>query len=311
MEPGTVVPVGGVLARLRTEATEPPKAPSPAPTALPPTRSRRPSGCASRRSRGAWRGISRSISTGCTGRDRTGRSAWSTSSAPPTGPPASAPAGVARAIARLMSRAQREVPQYHVATDIDLSAATAWLADRNAARSLADRLLPAALLLAAASRAARQVPELNGFWETDGFRPSASGAPGRGDLTARRRPRRPGHPRRGPAGSGRADARPARPRASRSHRRAAGVGDGGSDDHGDEPRRPGRSHGVRRALPPAGGARRVRHRRRAPLGGPGHARRPSRRHRDASADHRATDGATGARFLRAVDRLLQAPEELA
>ena len=30
-----------------------------------------------------------------------------------------------------------------------------------------------------------------------------------------------------------------------------------------------------------------------------------------SADHRATDGATGARFLRVVDRLLQTPEELA
>ncbi|MFD0373753.1 2-oxo acid dehydrogenase subunit E2, partial [Streptomyces sp. NPDC127112] len=29
-----------------------------------------------------------------------------------------------------------------------------------------------------------------------------------------------------------------------------------------------------------------------------------------SADHRATDGATGARFLTALDRLLQHPEDL-
>jgi pyruvate dehydrogenase E2 component (dihydrolipoamide acetyltransferase) len=91
--------------------------------------------------------------------------------------PAAAPVdGVAsrrRAIAKLMSRSVREIPHYYVATRIPLDAAMSWLADHNASASLDDRLLPAALLLRAVTVAAVAVPELNGEWRDDAFHPTA------------------------------------------------------------------------------------------------------------------------------------------
>ena len=41
------------------------------------------------------------------------------------------------------------------------------------ARPVAERVLPAALLLKAVARGLREVPELNGFWVDDAFRPGA------------------------------------------------------------------------------------------------------------------------------------------
>jgi pyruvate dehydrogenase E2 component (dihydrolipoamide acetyltransferase) len=78
-----------------------------------------------------------------------------------------------QAIAKLMSRSVREIPHYYVAIRIPLDAAMSWLTDHNASASLDDRLLPAALLLRAVAIAAAEVPELNGEWRDDGFRPTA------------------------------------------------------------------------------------------------------------------------------------------
>jgi pyruvate dehydrogenase E2 component (dihydrolipoamide acetyltransferase) len=77
------------------------------------------------------------------------------------------------AIARLMSRSAREIPHYYVATRIQLGAAMRWLDEHNAAVSLADRVLPAALLLRAVALAAEAVPELNGEWLDDAFCPAS------------------------------------------------------------------------------------------------------------------------------------------
>jgi pyruvate dehydrogenase E2 component (dihydrolipoamide acetyltransferase) len=71
------------------------------------------------------------------------------------------------AIARSMARSNREIPHYHLATDIDFSRARAFLDARNASRPVTERLLPAALLLKATALAARAVPECNGFWVDD------------------------------------------------------------------------------------------------------------------------------------------------
>ncbi|HEX5366199.1 MAG TPA: dihydrolipoamide acetyltransferase family protein [Acidimicrobiales bacterium] len=93
---------------------------------------------------------------------------------PPTaGPaaPADRHAAMRHAIGELMARSKREIPHYYLATTIDLGAALAWLAEANASRPVAERLLPAALLLKATARAAREVPVVNGFWE-GGFRPA-------------------------------------------------------------------------------------------------------------------------------------------
>ena len=74
-----------------------------------------------------------------------------------------------RSIGELMARSKREIPHYYLATTVDLAAATAWLAAQNALRPVTQRLLPAALLLKATALAARDVPTLNGFWD-DGHR---------------------------------------------------------------------------------------------------------------------------------------------
>ncbi|MFI7317021.1 2-oxo acid dehydrogenase subunit E2 [Streptomyces venezuelae] len=72
-----------------------------------------------------------------------------------------------RAIADLMSRSKRDIPHYYLSTTIDLDAALRWMREHNRRSPVAERLIPAALLLKATARAARAVPELNGFW-TDG-----------------------------------------------------------------------------------------------------------------------------------------------
>ncbi|WP_240501782.1 2-oxo acid dehydrogenase subunit E2, partial [Streptomyces neyagawaensis] len=74
-----------------------------------------------------------------------------------------------RAIADLMTRANREIPHYYLSTTVDLAAATHWLHEHNRRVPLSERLLPAALLLKAAALAAREVPDLNGFWTDDHF----------------------------------------------------------------------------------------------------------------------------------------------
>jgi pyruvate dehydrogenase E2 component (dihydrolipoamide acetyltransferase) len=68
------------------------------------------------------------------------------------------------AMGNLMARSKREVPHYYLRSEIELSEPLARLRADNLARPVAERVLPAALLLQAAARAARDVPELNGFW---------------------------------------------------------------------------------------------------------------------------------------------------
>jgi pyruvate dehydrogenase E2 component (dihydrolipoamide acetyltransferase) len=83
-------------------------------------------------------------------------------------------AGMRAAIARAMARSKREIPHYYLAADIDFSRARSFLDERNATRSVTERLLPAVLLLKATALATRSVPELNGFWVDDELRESTS-----------------------------------------------------------------------------------------------------------------------------------------
>jgi pyruvate dehydrogenase E2 component (dihydrolipoyllysine-residue acetyltransferase) len=77
-----------------------------------------------------------------------------------------------QAIARLMARSKREIPHYYVSNTADMTAALSWLRDRNRELDVAQRILPAALLLKAAAVAARQVPQVNGYWMDDEFQPA-------------------------------------------------------------------------------------------------------------------------------------------
>jgi pyruvate dehydrogenase E2 component (dihydrolipoamide acetyltransferase) len=77
-----------------------------------------------------------------------------------------------RAIAAAMSRSKREIPHYYLAHSIDLEPALRWMEQRNAERSLAQRLLYGALLIKAVARALVAAPALNGLWRNDAFEPS-------------------------------------------------------------------------------------------------------------------------------------------
>ena len=76
-----------------------------------------------------------------------------------------------QAIAAAMSRSKREIPHYYLAETMDFSAAQAWLDEWNRDRLPQDRLLSAVLLLKATALALRDVPQLNGFYESGQFRP--------------------------------------------------------------------------------------------------------------------------------------------
>lgn len=68
------------------------------------------------------------------------------------------------AIARTMERSNREIPHYHLSLTVDLAPLDDWLANRNAGRTPHERALPAAAILRATAMAAASVSELNGEW---------------------------------------------------------------------------------------------------------------------------------------------------
>jgi pyruvate dehydrogenase E2 component (dihydrolipoamide acetyltransferase) len=77
-------------------------------------------------------------------------------------------------IAERMARSNREIPHYHLARDVDLAALDSWLVTRNADRPIAERVLPAALYIRAVALAAARHPELNGYWVDDEFEPGTA-----------------------------------------------------------------------------------------------------------------------------------------
>lgn len=92
--------------------------------------------------------------------------------------PASEPqdrvASLRRSVGSLMSRSKKSIPHYYLSTTLDLRAAVAWMEQVNLQRPVASRLVPSALLLKATALAARENPEVNGFFIDGDFRPSSS-----------------------------------------------------------------------------------------------------------------------------------------
>ncbi|MFI1518627.1 dihydrolipoamide acetyltransferase family protein [Kitasatospora cineracea] len=226
------------------------------------------------------------------------------------GKPADRAAAMRRAVGELMARSKREVPHYYLSTTVDLSTALAWLHDRNRGVPVAERLVPAALLFKAAALAAREVPELNGFWTSDGFVPAPAVHLGvavslrGGGLVAPAL-----HDAAGlPLADLMAHLRDLVARARAGRLRAAettdptltvtSLGEQGVEavfgvvyppqvallGLGKVVERPWAADGMLGVRPLVTAT--------------------------LSADHRASDGATGARYLSALDRLLQSPEEL-
>jgi pyruvate dehydrogenase E2 component (dihydrolipoamide acetyltransferase) len=78
-------------------------------------------------------------------------------------------ASMRSAIGALMARSKREIPHYYLESLIDLSGALERLAELNAQRPIAERILPAAVLLKCAALAAHEVPGMNGFYRDGVF----------------------------------------------------------------------------------------------------------------------------------------------
>lgn len=93
----------------------------------------------------------------------------------PVAPPAAEPdraTAMREAIGALMSRSKREIPHYHLALDIDLHHTQRWLTRRNEDLPLPQRVTAAGVLLAATARAAARHPDMNGHHVDGAFHPA-------------------------------------------------------------------------------------------------------------------------------------------
>jgi pyruvate dehydrogenase E2 component (dihydrolipoamide acetyltransferase) len=215
-----------------------------------------------------------------------------------------------QAIAAAMARSKREIPHYYLGTTIDMEAALTWLAEQNATRPVAERVLPAVLMLKAVALACRDLPAFNGFWVDEAFGPGPSVHLGvaislrtgglvapaihdvdRLDLDALMAALRD-LVRRARAGGLRSS------ELTDPTLTVTNLGDGGV------PTVYGVIYPPQVALVGFGSITE----RPWAAGGMLGARRPVEA--TLSADHRATDGHSGAAFLNAVDRHLQTPEQL-
>ena len=73
--------------------------------------------------------------------------------------------GIRLAVAAAMAKSNREIPHYYLESRIDMRNALAWLSEMNVKRSPKDRLLPVVLYIKAAALALKQCPELNAEWK--------------------------------------------------------------------------------------------------------------------------------------------------
>ena len=187
VEPGTEVPVGTVLAVLReagetaeqvraqvdalrtagSAATSPPAGPQPAPAAPAAAPGARVPASPAARKRAAELGVELDglAGTGAGG-------AITLADVEAAARPAPAPTrgeAMRQTIAAAMSRSKREIPHYYLAEDVPLARATAFVAERNASRSVTERLLLAPLLLQAVARALQGYPEFNGYFRDGAF----------------------------------------------------------------------------------------------------------------------------------------------
>lgn len=74
------------------------------------------------------------------------------------------------AIATAMSRSNQEIPHYYLETKIDMSASLAMLVKENNTRSVSERLLIAVFLIKAVAKAIEEVPDINAWW-VNGLQP--------------------------------------------------------------------------------------------------------------------------------------------
>ncbi|HYM33093.1 MAG TPA: dihydrolipoamide acetyltransferase family protein [Candidatus Cybelea sp.] len=190
--PGQKLPVGAVMAIIRSAGEAPavpPIAPAhaPPPQAVKPLRPAAPAGAppvpapvatsghvraspAARRQAAAL-GIDLAALPGSAAGGAISLADVERAAAQRPAPALAAAQGMRQAIGAAMARSKREIPHYYLSTTIDLEPALRWLEAENMKRPVTDRLLHSVLLLKATAVELRSYPEFNGYWTEDGFRP--------------------------------------------------------------------------------------------------------------------------------------------
>jgi pyruvate dehydrogenase E2 component (dihydrolipoamide acetyltransferase) len=84
---------------------------------------------------------------------------------PPTPSADSPKERMQRAIATAMTRANDEIPHYYVEHTIDMGPALEWIRAKNASLSVNERLVSGVLFLRAVARALRKHPQFNATWQ--------------------------------------------------------------------------------------------------------------------------------------------------
>lgn len=69
------------------------------------------------------------------------------------------------AVAAAMSKSNRDIPHYYLEKRMDMSKAMDWVKETNKERPIQKRLLPVALLIKAVAKALDEVPDLNATWD--------------------------------------------------------------------------------------------------------------------------------------------------
>jgi len=72
--------------------------------------------------------------------------------------------GMRQAVAAAVSRSKREIPHYYLSNEVSMAKALSWVAAENEKRPIGERILPATLLLKSIATALRSYPDLNGVW---------------------------------------------------------------------------------------------------------------------------------------------------
>jgi pyruvate dehydrogenase E2 component (dihydrolipoamide acetyltransferase) len=171
LEPvGARVPVGGPLALVRT-AEDAAAAPAAASPREPPPVRASPAARRAARERGV--ALQQVAGTGPGGAVTLSDVEGAASAAPSSTAPDRAEA-LRRATGALMARSKREIPHYYLEHRVDAGPALAALERANDGRPVASRLVLTPLLLRAVALAAREVPEVNGHHDGDRFVPADS-----------------------------------------------------------------------------------------------------------------------------------------
>jgi pyruvate dehydrogenase E2 component (dihydrolipoamide acetyltransferase) len=93
--------------------------------------------------------------------------------APAAAPPSDKALAMRKAIAAAMSRSKREIPHYYLSQLVPMQRAQDWLTAYNEKRPVTERVLMGALQLKAVALALKDFPDFNGFWKDNAFEPAS------------------------------------------------------------------------------------------------------------------------------------------